>query len=220
MSWRSYSLEAFGYNLTTAISGFSRVPPRLVETFQNVAGTLATNTKILDFGCGTGRLSQAFFDVQPSAMITGMEPCKPMGKRAVRRFASNDNLKERFDWVAEPYEYDPLPFEPDSFDLVAATGVFDHIIIDELVMADFFEVIKPGGHLAFTYERKASWMPGSDIGGGDLFVSHKDRYVAAMVNSAGGEIKHQSNMIGYVIPRYARFGVMIAQKPSFESKPG
>lgn len=211
-----YDEVASQYNALTAISGYRRTPFRLVATYQNVAGPLQSGMEVLDFGCGTGRLSAAFFQANPDLDITGMEPCDAMSKRALRRFAANDNLRQNFELVSAPYSYTRLPFADNSFDVVASTGVFDHIRINGNVMNDFMAVVRPGGHFAFTYERKPNWAPFGPRSisylDGDL-IKHKDAYVADSVREAGGIIKHQSDAIGYVIPRFARFGMIIAQKP-------
>jgi len=41
------------------------------------------------------------------------------------------------------------------------------------------------------------------------------------VEMAGGSLKHQEKMVGYVWPRFARFGIIVAQKPKdMTTKPG
>lgn len=95
--------------------------------------------RILDFGCGAGRLSQALADYADE--VVGVDVSPPMLEMA-RRLDVDDRcrfvLNETSDLAA---------FETDSFDLVYSELVLQHLpapVIDGY-LAEFVRVLRPGG---------------------------------------------------------------------------
>lgn len=207
MNVPNYNLDAPVYNALTALTGYARAPRRLVKLFETAIGPVQAGTQLLDFGCGTGRLSRAFYNACRDVKITGLEPSTGMASRYRNRFKDRtDNVL-----VSGAYTGDGLPFAAGQFDLVAAAGVFDHIAITPEVMSDFARVIRPGGHLAFTFER-SHFSRTKDMSWDGNFYSHSPAYVSQCIERAGMSVKAQDTMTGYYWPRYAPFGLVIAQK--------
>jgi len=53
-----------------------------------------------------------------------------------------------------------LPFASESMDLVCSFTVFEHVAAPPAVLAEAVRVLKPGGHLHFTFPNYGSWWEG------------------------------------------------------------
>lgn len=96
---------------------------------------LSSNSKILDVGCFPLHL---FHDLEKKGY-------KVYGVSSVHEPTKHPNVK-----VCD-LENDPIPFEPDQFDLVIFTEVFEHLHSSpQKVVAEIKRVLKPGGYLIFT----------------------------------------------------------------------
>jgi SAM-dependent methyltransferase len=99
--------------------------------------------RILDFGCGTGRVLRHF-----------------RGLKGPRLYGCDYNAAQ-IAWAAENLPFvqfsansadPPLPYEEGAFDLVYCFSVFTHLAEAQQLpwMAELRRVLKPGGHLYFT----------------------------------------------------------------------
>jgi SAM-dependent methyltransferase len=102
------------------------------------------NEKVLDFGCGIGRILE--YDLFGNADYYGVDISPEMIKNA------------RLKWENRPhsnfYLYDgaSLPFESETFDYVISTWVFQHIIEDDKfkeLIAELAKRLRPNGTLLF-----------------------------------------------------------------------
>ena len=203
-----YSETAPNYDKITRASGYDRVPPRLVSLFQQAAA-FTLGMKVLDFGCGTGKLTQAMLDAGPTLEVTGMEPCHAMAKQFVERFHDNPHVG----LINDGYR-NQLCLKNESFDAVLSSGVFDHIKITPQVMEDFMRVIKPGGYLAFSYERHSRLFPFKRMPWcGGLTYSHSDSHVRHCLEAAGAQVLKHQRCFGYFYVHLARIGLFVVQKP-------
>ncbi len=100
--------------------------------------------KVLDIGCGPGWYTVQY--ARGGAQVTGVD----LTERAVQlatRFIQREGLAN-----AEVMQADAqvLPFEPDSFDLVASSGVLHHAPDTEQTFREVRRVLRPGGEARIT----------------------------------------------------------------------
>ncbi|MDI6896838.1 MAG: class I SAM-dependent methyltransferase [Methanocella conradii] len=100
--------------------------------------------KILDFGCGWGRVSRCFLREVSAGRLIGCDCIPDMVKLC------NDTIKDyRF------IRNDPLPplqFDDNTFDLLYAFSVFSHLseAAHKAWLREFYRVMKPGSILILT----------------------------------------------------------------------
>lgn len=127
--------------------------------------------RVLDAGCGTGRNLEDYARLGP---VTGIDPsetavrfCRSRGVESVLRA-----------------EVEDLPFEDQSFDLLCATDVLEHVDDDRLALSELRRVAAPAAHLLITVPAYM-WL-WSDS---DLALHHCRRYdrseLASRVVEAG-----------------------------------
>ena len=95
-----------------------------------------TGEAVLDFGCGTGRLSEWL--VRHGGRVSGVDATPEMVGVARRRVPS-----ARF----EATHGSTVPFRDDSFDLVVCGYVLQYYIDDASVVNELARVLRPGGRL-------------------------------------------------------------------------
>ena len=151
------------YDLGTTILSFGRISVlrrKLVEL-----AAIASGERILDVGCGPGRLTILAGTVAgPSGETCGIDPAPEMVSLA-RRNAMRADVKVRFEVGA----IERLPYPDDYFDVVLSSLMLHHLP-DELKgrgLAEVCRVLKPGGRvLAVDF----SATPGEGFGGHVLCV--------------------------------------------------
>jgi len=203
-----YKHDAPTYELITQLSGYNRIPKKLMNVFMRAAGGgLPENSQVLDFGSGTGLLTKALIERQSNIDVTGLEPCPEMAAQFEKRFKDNKRVK----WQSGGYDQGALPLPSESQDAIISAGVFSHIRITPNVMSEFMRVLKPKGLLAFTYERHTRLLPYDHIVGvSKTDHSHKASYVEKCVESAGGKVIEHDSVFAYLnFP----IGILVARKP-------
>ena len=111
-----------------------------------------SNARILDYGCGYGRLLRLFMYFADNNKLAG---CDPWDESI--RLCRNDGIDCKLDVT----DYLPvaLPYEPASFDLVFAFSVFTHTSerATKMALAALRNVIAPNGLLALTIRPLEYW---------------------------------------------------------------
>jgi len=113
---------------------------------------LATHRRILDFGCGPGRVTDCIHDRHPGADLSGCDIDPEAIAWANRELGDVASFHVN---KTEP----PLPFEDETFDLVYGISVFTHLP-ENLQWAWFSElrrVVKPGGLVLTTKLNPAAY---------------------------------------------------------------
>ena len=152
---------------------------------------------ILDVGCGTGRnleLLAQFGDA------VGVEPEGPGLDQCRSRGLGPDVVKAGF--------ADAIPYPDESFDLVTAFDVLEHLDDDRAGLAEIRRVLRPAGHLLLTVPAyRFLWSIH------DESLGHRRRYVASevhsLLNTSGFVAIRRSYAISFALP--AIFGFRIAQ---------
>jgi SAM-dependent methyltransferase len=141
---------------------------------------------ILDGGCGTGLMLQQIahmgsvegVDISDEAL----EFCRRRGLKNVRRADVLD-----------------LPFDGNSFDVVTALDVLEHLENDAGAMREFRRVLKPGGRI-FIFAPAHNWLWSLQ----DDVSHHRRRYTARSlretVESSGLVIERQSYVSTFLLP--------------------
>lgn len=92
--------------------------------------------RVLDVGCGTGLMLNELRQWEPIGFDYSSEALRFSHSRGAKSLIRGDVIK--------------LPFADDSFDLILALDLIEHIERDDLMAAEFFRVLRPGGCLMAT----------------------------------------------------------------------
>lgn len=142
--------------------------------------------RVLDLGCGTGRnlvelqrLGEAFgLDIEAKAL----EYCRRRGMRSVAQARAED-----------------LPFRDESFDVVTALDLLEHLDDDVAGAREIYRVLRPGGtFLAFVPAYRWLWGPQDEVS------HHRRRYtprrLASAVRRAGLRIRRLTHANLFLLP--------------------
>jgi len=106
--------------------------------------------KILDLGCGNGRLFILFQDADVEYI--GIDSCENLIEFAKKQF-NNPSAESRRQPQFIVSSALNLPFKHEEFDVIFSIAVLHHIpseLFRERVLAECYRVLKPGGYLILT----------------------------------------------------------------------
>lgn len=118
-----------------------------IEPWLNETGT-TSDLKVLEFGCGMGRLTNALAAKRPAENIYGVDISETMIKHANANTSYDCNYA-----VIE--ESGSFPYQDNYFDRVYSYAVFQHISQRSVVkrsIAEIARVLKPGGKVKLNIE--------------------------------------------------------------------
>ena len=149
----SFQRGACDYDQHTPVQ--QRVLQKLLcHAEQYLAGS---STRVLDIGCGTGRLLELLGQRHPDTVLTGLDLAPNMLRQAAERLPEAVSLVQG--------DAEQLPFTADTFSLVLSSSTFQWL--DQLVpcFEEVFRVLKPEGNFVFSlfgektlYELRESWQ--------------------------------------------------------------
>lgn len=140
--------------------------------------------KILDLGCGTGKMLKVLKQFGETTGLDSSHKAIAHAKaKAVGKVVFGDAAK--------------LPFKKDSFDVVTAMELLEHIKDDSGALREWRRVLKPGGVL-FVTAPAYMWMWGP----ADKFAHHQRRYTR-------GQLVTLLKRNGFRIVRASYFNTML-----------
>lgn len=95
--------------------------------------------KLLDFGCGDGKISEMINKINPQIDLTGID-VSPLAIKKIKKKLPQFKFKTI-------KENKPLPFKKNSFDFILAADVLEHIYDTELIFQELNRLLKPKGRL-------------------------------------------------------------------------
>ncbi len=95
--------------------------------------------KILDYGCGTGKIFKELMQMNPQSTISGTDISEFALKKIEKRFPKN-----RFYLVSDGTK---IPLKNSTFDFIAALDVIEHIVHTDLILDEFYRILAPKGKL-------------------------------------------------------------------------
>lgn len=142
--------------------------------------------KILDAGCGTGLMLQQMRELgSPEGVDISDEALEFCRKRGLSNVRKADVLH--------------LPFEAETFDVVTALDVLEHLDDDRSALEEFGRVLKPGGRVfMFVPAHKWLWSLQDDVS------HHRRRYTARTLRESvlgsGLVIERMSYVSCFLLP--------------------
>jgi ubiquinone/menaquinone biosynthesis C-methylase UbiE len=138
------------HNQNIAISGetseyFSEYKIKSLDDFYLRYG-LKKDIKILDLGCGIGKLEKFFPQYFPQAKIWGIDPSQESIQISVRE---NKNINIVF----SIFDGKHIPFDTNFFDAIVISTVLHHVPLNErqALIQECYRVLSPKGHI-FVFE--------------------------------------------------------------------
>jgi len=95
--------------------------------------------KILDFGCGKGKMFGEILKMNPNADLVGVD----VSEKAIS-FIKKKFPKQKFKKIEEG---SILPLTTNTFDFIIASDVLEHIYDTELIFSEIARILKPGGKI-------------------------------------------------------------------------
>jgi SAM-dependent methyltransferase len=148
---------------TGSVDDFRTSGARLVDRLVDFGG-LTSESKILDIGCGMGRLAVALtsylsrngayegMDIVPAGIKWCNENIASTHPNFHFKLADISNTEYNPAGSVKASEY-PFPFPSETFDLVVLASVFTHMLPGDMehYVAEISRVLKSGGHCFATY---------------------------------------------------------------------
>lgn len=165
---------------------------------------LPPSGRVLEVGCGAGRMLRAVHHARPSLALCGADVSQPALRRAAERSPAFE-----FRHVADARG--PLPAADGEFDAVLLLDVLEHVEDPRAFLAEVSRSLRPGGvlHAHVPCEGDARsiwrWMPGADgpAGWKRRLAGHVQRFrrrdVLALLDAAGFDVlrtRHSLHVLG------------------------
>lgn len=175
-------------NVEEALAALADTEERLPELLRRIRRhmTLEPGASALDIGAAQGgyvtALTRAGFEAR------GVEPWKPAidtSREMSKRTGVDTDIVEGF--------AEDLPFEDESFDLVVAMSVMEHVVDPDRVFREAYRVLKPGGGFYF-YTGSNLSITQVEIAGFPLFAWYPDKVRRRIMNWA---VEKHPHLVGY-----------------------
>ncbi len=103
---------------------------------------LKNGQTVLDFGCGTGRITRELREILPKSKFVGVDVSETAIKIA----------KKKYPWANfySVQDGDKFPFKKNSFDLILAADVIEHIYNTQHTLLELNRILKKGGEIVIT----------------------------------------------------------------------
>jgi SAM-dependent methyltransferase len=101
--------------------------------------------KILDYGAGVGQLTRQLLELQRFDSVSATDIM------SVPR-----DLSGKVEWIEQDLNI-PLPGHEDTFDVVVAAEVIEHLENPRFMVREIFRILRPGGTAIITTPNNESW---------------------------------------------------------------
>lgn len=115
-----------------------------------VESGIAPGASILDVGCGSGAVTRRLASYAYLGKVVGVDSCLSLIEKGRQTYVSCENVSDGFlreDITLEQGDVYDLPFSEETFDVVHARFLFQHLSDPIDALSSIWRVLKPGGLL-------------------------------------------------------------------------
>jgi 2-polyprenyl-3-methyl-5-hydroxy-6-metoxy-1,4-benzoquinol methylase len=112
---------------------------------ERVLADVGANGDVLDFGAGTGQFTSRLLEAGAYRSVSGAD-----------LFARASTLSPEIRWVQADLN-DPLPLPDQSFDLIVAAEVIEHLENPRAMCREIFRLLRPDGRVVLSTPNNESW---------------------------------------------------------------
>jgi ubiquinone/menaquinone biosynthesis C-methylase UbiE len=134
------------------------------EVARLLAGLDLRGKSVLDIGCGAGGIEIELIKTHGAGYVTGID-VEDSVLATARRYANEAGIFEKCGFVK--VAPGPLPFPPQTFDVVFSKDSIVHIPDKHTLMREVFRILKPGGWFV-----ASDWLIGHDNEPSDLMKAY------------------------------------------------
>jgi len=114
---------------------------------------------VLDYGCGPGNDLVGFLAYSNARKVIGMDVSASALALASQRLALHGFDRSRIELVKISDAVPEIPLETGSIDHIHCEGVLQHASFPELILQEFYRVLRPGAQARImVYNRDSIWM--------------------------------------------------------------
>ena len=172
---------------------FGRVHRPVVDA---VCSGGVTPRRVVDLGCGTGRLLEALLPRLTEAELIGVDPAEGMIAVARTRFATEPRIR------LEVAPADRMPLDDGSADVVTTTLSFHHWDHQDAALREVVRTLAPGGRLLLADVLGIGFFGGllRSTGRGHGSGYRNAREMTALLRDAGFSAWRYRRLLGPVVP--------------------
>ncbi|GJL82959.1 MAG: hypothetical protein DHS20C01_25930 [marine bacterium B5-7] len=189
-------------NFLEVVWGEGYLSPGGSEEVARIIGEFLLNGKrVLDIGCGSGGIAMELVERYGAGEVVGVDIERGVLARAAER-VNKHGLEDRI--TLQQVESGPLPYDDESFDVAFSKDSMIHIPEKELLFADVYRILKPGGWFI-----ASDWLIGHDdepsdemkhyiaLEGLSFGMASPNRYGAALQAAGFDEISLTNRNVWY-----------------------
>jgi SAM-dependent methyltransferase len=114
---------------------------------------ISKGSRILDLGCGHGRITELLVEKVPSLEVVGVDMTRPLLESFIVKSGLNESKIELM-----CADITKLPLDDDGFDVVVSSRVFQYLPDPLSGVREALRVLKPGGHLVVSIPNKLNFI--------------------------------------------------------------
>ncbi|GAG66798.1 unnamed protein product [marine sediment metagenome] len=145
-----YDIVAADYRRIESYAYSKKIIKDVTEILFFCVSSAPSNKSFLDFGCGSGFLSEIIFKHQIFQNVVGIDISSEQVKLFNEKF-KNDNYKAIVSDIVD------TDFESNSFDVAGCYSVLHHIYDYKTAVTEITRVLKPGGIFYCDFEPKKNF---------------------------------------------------------------